>query len=96
MVFIHSVEEVKRGYYHYGRPLIFLILITYTLLSTAYKFVAQVTKYSPASLEYKIHNLSLKSESRQNLQLDPQFIPSIRVETRLSYQFRLPAHYTIL
>jgi len=98
-VLIHSVEEVKQGWVHSGESLDPLILIAYTLLSIAYKsykFVAEVTKHSPAFLEYKIHNLSLTSDSRQDLQLNSKSIPSIRVDTRFSHQFRLPAHYTIL
>ena len=95
-MFIHNVEEVKWGWdIHSGSPDPF-ILITCSLFSTGYKLVAEVIECSPALLEYKIHNLSLTSDSRQDLQLDPQSIPSIHVETRLSYQFRLPAHHTIL
>ena len=97
-MFIHSVEGVK-GWGHTCESPNPLILIAYTLLLTAYKsykLVARVTKHSPAFLEYKIHNLSLTSDSRQDLQLNPKSIPSIRVDTRFSYQFRLPAHYTIL
>ena len=65
-------------------------------LSTEFKLVAEVTTHSDALLEYKVHNLSLSSDSRQDLQLDPQFIPSVYIEPRHSYQFRLPTHHTIL
>jgi len=99
-VFIHSVEEVKQAWMHSGESPDPFILIAYTLLSIAYnksyKFFAGVTKHSPAFLEYKIHNLSLTSDSRQDLQLNSKSIPSIHVDTRFSHQFRLPAHYTIL
>lgn len=66
------------------------------LLSTALKFVAKVTHHTDALLEYKVHNLSLTSDSRQELQLRPHSIPSLHVEPRHSYQFHLPAHYIIL
>jgi hypothetical protein len=65
-------------------------------MAPTFKFVAEVTQHTHALLEYKIHNLSLTSDSRQDLQLDPRSIPSIHVEPRHSHQFRLHAHYTIL
>ena len=61
-----------------------------------FKFVAEVTQHSHALLEYKVHNLSLTSDSKQDLQLDPHSIPSIHIEPRHSHHFRLPAHHTIL
>jgi hypothetical protein len=98
MVLIHSVEEVKPrwGYGSSSKSPDSLILITRALLSTAFKLVAKVTQHTDALLEYKIHNLSLTSDSRQDLQLDPCSIPSVHVEPRHSYQFCLHAHYTIL
>jgi len=97
MVLIHSVEEVKRyAYSQSGRSLDSLILTIYALLSTAFKFVAEVTRHTDALLEYRVHNLFLTSDSRQDLQLDPHSIPSLRLEQRYSYQFCLPANYTIL
>jgi len=97
-VFIHNVEEAKGNWGYSSKSPNPLILIAYTLLSTGYKykFVARVTKHSPAFLEYKIHNLSLTSDSRQDLQLNPKSIPSIHINTRFSHQFCLPAHHTIL
>ena len=95
-MFIHNIEEVKQRWGRSSKSPSLLILIAYALLSTAYKFVAGVTKHSPAFLEYKIHNLSLTSDSRQDLQLNPKSIPSIHVNTRFSHKFCLPVHYTIL
>ena len=97
-MFIHNIEEVKEKWGHSSESPNPLILTTYTLLSIGYKykFVARVTNHSPAFLEYKIHNLSLTSDSRQDLQLNPKSIPSIHINTRFSYQFHLLAHYTIL
>lgn len=97
MVLIHGVEEVKQRWsYSNGKSPGSFVLITYTLLPTAFKFTAEVTQHTPAFLEYKVHNLSLTSDSRQALQLDPHSIPSIRVQPRHSYQFRLHANWTIL
>ena len=95
-MFIHNVEEVKQRWGHSGKSLNPLILMACTLLSIVYKFVAEVTNHSPALQEYKIHNLSLTSDSRQELQLKPKSIPSIRVDPRFSHQFCLPANYSIL
>jgi len=63
---------------------------------TAFKFVAEVTEHTQALLEYKIHNLSLTSDGQQNLQLNPRSIPSVHIQPRHSYQFRLHANHTIL
>ena len=96
-VFIHCIEEVKSGYYpsFHSKSPGFLISIHCSLL-LEFKLVAEVTHYSSALHEYKVHNLSLSSDSRQDLQLDPKSIPSVHVEPRHSYQFRLSAHHTIL
>ena len=61
-----------------------------------FKLVAEVTEYTHAQIEYKIHNLSLTSDSRQDLQLDPNSIPSILIQPRHSHQFCLHANHTIL
>ena len=97
VMFIQNVEEVKQGWWGFSSkyPGPFIPTIC-TLLLPEYRLVAEVTQYSPALLEYKIHNLSLTFDSRQNSQLNPQFIPSVQVETRHSYWFQLHAHYTIL
>jgi hypothetical protein len=49
-------------------------------------------------LEYKIHTFELTAEHRQNLQLDPKFVPKphIRVEGRVSSSFQLPINHRIL
>jgi len=101
VIFIHSIEEVKQTYTwgpsRSSRCPYFLILLTYALLSPiAFKLVAEVTRHTDALLEYKVHSLSLTSDSRQDLQLDPHSIPSIHIEPRHSYRFHLPGHHTIL
>ena len=73
-----------------------LTLTPHPLLLTAFEFVAEVTRQTHALLEYKVHNLSLTSDSQQDLQLDPYSIPSIHVKPRHSYRFCLYSHYTIL
>ena len=95
MVFIYNVEEVAHRFGHSSKPSNSLIFIAYALFPTGYKFVAEITKHSPALLKHKVHNLSLTSDSRQDLQLDPKSIPSIHVETRFSYPFSLPVNHTI-
>ena len=99
-VFIRHLEEVKQNYSYNPLPpselLDFLIFHAYASFLVEFKLVAEVTRYSSALLEYKVHNLSLSSDSRQDLQLNPKSIPSIHVEPRHSYQFRLPANYIIL
>ena len=96
-MFIRSVEEGKQRWaYSYSKPPGPLIHIIHALLSTAFKLIAELTRYTHAVLEYKIHNMSLTSDSRQDLQLDSRSIPSVHVEPRHSYQFRLHANYHIL
>jgi hypothetical protein len=97
-MFIHHVEEVKQGYYFQSssKSPDVLIFSEFTSILVEYKLVAEVTCYSSALLEYKIHNLSLSSESRHDLQLKPKTIPSILVEPRHSYQFRLPVQFIVL
>ena len=93
---VHSIEEVNYKYHPSSKPLASSVLVHVSHSQQAFKFAAEVTQYTHALLEYKVHNLSLMSDSRQDLQLDPRSIPSILVEPRHSYQFRLAAHYIIL
>ena len=96
MLFVWNVEEVGPAWGQLSKSPNSLTLITFILPSTEYKLAAEITKYSPALLEYRVHNLSLTSDSRQDLQLDPRSIPSLHIETRFSYKFCLPAQHTIL
>ena len=92
---IHSVEEARYGgpASKFSDPFTIVVCV---LSLTGFKLVAEVTVHINALLEYRVHNLSLTSDSRQNLQLDPHSIPSVNVAPRLSYQFCLPVHYSIM
>ena len=95
-VLICGVEEVKSGWGRSGGPKYSPTCITYALLSAVFRLIAEVIRHTCALFEHKIHNLSLSSDSRQDLQLDPQTIPTVHIEPRYSYKFCLPAHYIIL
>ena len=95
MILIHSIEKVPFSW-HTGKSPDSSCLAICILPMVGFKVIAETTQHTDASLQYTIHNLSLTSESSQNLQLDPQSTPCVHIEPRLSYKFCLPAHYSIL
>ena len=88
--------EVTGGGFPSSQFLKILTFNAYSLFLVEFKLVAELAHHSSVLLEYKIQNLSLTSNSRQDLELDPKFIPSVQIDLRDSYKFCLPVHYTFL